>query len=467
MSKDKKGISVVRLKLDVDEQTASQLDGQSKICNYLYNKLLEEANNLKIEFIKTQDSKVALKLYSRRGLRDLIPDMKKSHPFLKTVYSAPLKNGALRLSETIQNYQKSRKGKRKGKKNGWPKFRSWKRNWFSLFYDEPNKGFKIVDDKLMLSLGADIDGKRLRVLLGIKHADILKDKEIRNLRIVKTNGNYEAIFTIVRKIPNVKSIKKIISLDPNHKNLAYGVDKDGCAIEIKSPHWLKIYDKRIDELKSRRDRCQRRSRCKEIIYSDGQSAKIWEPSRRWNRLDEVVQKLLNKRREQTKTFIYTVANKLFQKYDCVTIGDYAPDGSGKTKRMRRAMNNRSLIGRFKEVLSWVAIKSGKHFWEFDERGTTRTCSKCSHIISGGISPDIREWMCPECQSEHIRDENAAQNGLKKTFNLLKEKMKDVTFIVPGSGLVHVCERWAWEVFPCGIRSMLRGLYSEKIALPRN
>ncbi len=76
-------------------------------------------------------------------------------------------------------------------------------------------------------------------------------------------------------------------------------------------------------------------------------------------------------------------------------------------KMRRAMNNRSLIGRFKEILSWVAIKSGKTFLEYDKKNTTRTCHRCDHIITDGISPAIREWQCSKCLTHHNRDENAA------------------------------------------------------------
>ncbi len=44
----------------------------------------------------------------------------------------------------------------------------------------------------------------------------------------------------------------------------------------------------------------------------------------------------------------------------MAIGDYTPQGQEITPSMRCAMNNRSLIGRFKETVEWVAIKSGKH-----------------------------------------------------------------------------------------------------------
>ena len=165
--------------------------------------------------------------------------------------------------------------------------------------------------------------------------------------------------------------------------------------------------------------------------------------------------------------MFTVAHSLCQTYDYIGIGDYAPSGNGTTTAMRRAMNNRSLIGRFKEILSWTAAKSGKTYVEYDETGTTRTCHMCRHVVDGGLCPSIRRWVCPVCQTEHIRDENAAKNGLAKILRDLKEKSEALVSQVPCSGLVSVVERWAWRVRPSGIIMVPRGQEPRVIAAPGN
>ncbi|MFI5205982.1 MAG: RNA-guided endonuclease TnpB family protein, partial [Candidatus Paceibacterales bacterium] len=129
---------VIKMALEPTPEAASTMDGQSRICNWVYNHLLNEAINLRTQFIQTGDSDNAKTVYTERGLRNLLPKIKKEKPFLNVVHSSPLKNTALRLSGVIQAHQKSKKGKRKGKTVGWPKFRSWQQSWFSLFYDEPN-----------------------------------------------------------------------------------------------------------------------------------------------------------------------------------------------------------------------------------------------------------------------------------------------------------------------------------------
>ena len=284
--------SVIKIRVTLSERDQAVLDGQSRICNWAYNHLLDTARKQRQRFIETGDKEAGKTVYSKRGLRNLLPQLKKEYPFLKSVHSSPLKNAALRLSESIQAYQKSRKGRRKGKQTGWPRHRSWSEHYFSLLYDEPNKGFKVSGKDLHLSLGTEETGKRLKVegLLEVSPLPF-KDTEIRQLRIKKNHGKYFAIFTVRRPDPKPKAVKRIIALDPNHKNLAYGVGSDGLALEIQNPWFLKVRQRRIDVLKARRDRCLKKS-----VRKTAKSGKhYWEPSRRWTKLQQQLEREYSRR----------------------------------------------------------------------------------------------------------------------------------------------------------------------------
>jgi hypothetical protein len=80
-SSNKIPLRVIKIPLSLDKETIRILDSQSKITNWLYNKLLTIANTLKLEYIKTQCKKIRKTVYSKRGLRDLIPSLKIEHPF--------------------------------------------------------------------------------------------------------------------------------------------------------------------------------------------------------------------------------------------------------------------------------------------------------------------------------------------------------------------------------------------------
>ena len=423
--------SVIKLKLTLDEESKQILEGQFRICNWLYNRLLEKANILRDQYRKAPSEDIAKVLYTKRGLRNLIPRMKKEYPFLCAVHSSPLKNTGLRLSETIQAYQKSRKGIRKGNATGWPKFRSNKIKPFSLLYDEPKKGFKIKGTKLSLSLGKNKDGKRLAITGSLeKSLEEFSNHEVRQLRVVQQLGQIFAVITVLRpdKEPlPIAGVKNVIAFDPNHKNLSWGVDLNGNSIELKNPWFLRELQNRINAVKSKRDRCLKKSQRKETE----QGKEYWNPSRRWTYLNRILQELQWKRREQTKSYLYGLAHFLYKQYDLVSVGDYTPSflrchGEELTRSMRREMFNQSVIGRFKKTLEWVAKKSGKHFMEWDEYCSTRTCSYCQFQLPAGLDPSVRFWDCPGCSRKLLRDENSARNGLRRT-------MDKITNRLPGSG----------------------------------
>jgi putative transposase len=439
--------SAVKIALEVAEGQAALLDSQSKITNWLYNQLLEHANGLRHQYRQSQDKQVGKTLYSEHGLRDLLPSLKAQYPFLKTVYSSVLKNAALRLSKAIRDYQDGKHGRRANQVN-WPKFRAWKRAWFSLQYDEPWKGYALSGRTLTLSLGQDASGKQLSVKVALAEAlpHWVNHEHIRQCRIVKEGHLYSVVFSVERLLPNGKPLSpdKIVALDPNHKNFAYGVGTDGRASEIHNPYFLKALDKRIDRLKSKRDKCKKKSKL--ITRPDGSTC--WLASRRWLMLNARLQEVYRIRREQTKQFLYTVANRLYHDYDAVGIGDYVPRGGGITRKMRRAMNTQSLNRRFKHVLAWVALRSGKAYLEWEEGGSTRTCHDCGFVVEEGIPVEIREWDCPnaDCLRHHIRDENAARNGLTRTLKAMA---------LPCSGHREVSSRRAWRFNGLGLTSGVR------------
>ena len=69
---------------------------------------------------------------------------------------------------------------------------------------------------------------------------------------------------------------------------------------------------------------------------------------------------------------------------------------------------------------------------------------------------------------HIRDENAAVNGLGKVLRDLATKGETiVSHIVSGSDLFPVKERWAWCVLPSGVVITPRGQDGDHIAATGN
>jgi putative transposase len=160
-------------------------------------------------------------------------------------------------------------------------------------------------------------------------------------------------------------------------------------------------------------------------------------------LNARLQDLWRERREQTKQFLICGGQPTLSRLRRSGLEDYVPHDCGITKQIRRAMNNRSLKGRFKHVLAWVALRSGKAYLEWEEGGSTRTCHDCGFVVAEGVPGEVCEWDCPhsDCTCHHIQDENATRNGLTRTLKALA---------LPCSGRREVSSRRVWRFNGLGL-----------------
>jgi putative transposase len=348
------------------------------------------------------------KYLSERNLRDQVPHLKEDNPFLRTVHSSPLKNTAVRLKES---YKKFFRGECE-----YPKFRPWKKKWFSLLYDEPEKGFKINENEIKISLGKDGNNKSLYITGILKETLKLNPGEkLKTFRLCKKQDKtFYGVFTIEKVdivIPSTKP-KTWVAIDPNHKNFFVAVNNEGSTIEFKKLDLIKYWDDRIDELKSKRDRCQRKNKKKET-----QNGKIYfVPSKKWVRLNEALNRAYQRRREQIKQACYTIAHFLAKKYEKVVIGDYTPSLDTATRdNMHRSMLNQEVIGIFRDITKWVCYKSRRQYHKQDEKYTTSDCCICGDRECK--NPSIREFICKKCLTKLNRDINSSVNIALKS-NLL-------------------------------------------------
>ncbi|OIJ19232.1 hypothetical protein BKP45_13820 [Anaerobacillus alkalidiazotrophicus] len=403
-------------KLITTKEQELQLDGQSKMCNWLYNQLFQ----LVEEDYKNGRQE---KLLNGRNLRNKVPKIKAQSPFLYKVHSSPLKNTALRLKEAYDRFFDQKLDNQK------PKFRSWKKKWFSLFYDEPNKGFKLLDEgKLSITFGKlsveehqelkkkdkKIKKQLSTVVTLVEPLALGENEKVKTLRITKDIGGYYAIFTI----ENSKGIEMVkensyIVFDPNHKNLAVGIDHKGRSYELKAlSSTLKYWDKRIDQIKSKRDKCERFAR---LVTTP--NTQYWKPSKRWNYLNRALERAELTRREQIKQVLYSYAHYFSKKYDHILIGDYVPTPDvAKHGSMKRAMLNQTPIGQFRKILEWVQEKNRKYYTKVDETSTTKACCVCGHHEKK--EPDVRVFTCKSCETTMYRDMNSVVNIGKKEGKLL-------------------------------------------------
>lgn len=404
LKKELKLIFNQKIEITFSKEDEIVLDGQSKICNWLYNHLLE----LCIDDYKNCDK---LQLMKGRNLRDQVPKLKEEFPFLTTVYSSPLKNVAIRLRETYDRLFK--------KLGGYPNFKSFKKSWFSLYYDESNKGFNLNKKYLTISLGKDEFNKQIKVIGKLKEK--VKSAQLKTFRLTKENDKFYAIFTLEKEKPKtIKTPKSFISLDPNHKNFFVGIDNNGQTYEFKNIYQIKYFDNIIDDLKSKRDKCKRKYKKRTTLHEND----YYVPNKKWLQYNKAIKRAESRRREQIKSILYTYAHFIAKNYDEVLIGDYTPTkGTAVFDNMHRSMLNQTMIGEFRKILNWVMTKEGKIYTLVNEKNTTKECCICGH--EEHKAPNIREFTCVNCNTHIIRDVNSAINIAKKKSKTVKAPHLDI------------------------------------------
>ncbi|OON90596.1 MAG: hypothetical protein ATN32_03570 [Candidatus Epulonipiscium fishelsonii] len=314
------------------------LDNQSKICNWLYNHLLEICIK---DYLHNDNS---LKLLDGRNLRNYATNLKKEYPFLKTVYSAPLKECAYRIKRA---YVKSFTSNA-----GLPNFRSWKKKWFSLVFDEPYKGWEVKEEGNIISISLGKipnlpveEGKRNPSVLGkLKVPMILEQNEkFKVFSLVKKDNKFYGIFTIEKLLPSVNCPQtKWISLNLETQYFFVAKNYKGEILYFKQPDLIKYWDNQIQDIKFKRDNCK----TKYIKYT-ANGIKFTIRSSRWNKLNHTLNIARNTKQEQLKNILYQISIYLYKNYDLVIFTDY----NSSTKP----------TGLFKRILKWTSEKQQKHF----------------------------------------------------------------------------------------------------------
>ena len=116
-------------------------------------------------------------------------------------------------------------------------------------------------------------------------------------------------------------------------------------------------------------------------------------------------------RRKRKDWNHKVTTGLVRAYDRIVVGNVSSAKLKKT-RMAKSVSDASWAD-LKLMLGYKAVSLGVEYKEVDESFSTVTCSGCMARTGpqGVRGLGVREWVCAECGSPHLRDVNAAKNIL--------------------------------------------------------
>lgn len=315
------------------------------------------------------------KLPSNNDLQKLvITQAKKTDEriWLSEVSNIPLQQSVADLGVAFKNYFDSIKGKRKGKKLGYPKFKK-KTNQQSARFRIG--GFSIKGNEVYLAKIGNVSPIWSREL----------PAPPTSVTVIKDCANRYFLSFVVEIEPiNIGAKNQSIGIDLGIKTFAVMSNGE----KAESPDYS-LLDKRIRKLQKKLARQQK-------------------DSRRRNKTRIRIAKLHNQIADTRKDFLHKLSTKIVSENQAIVLEDLNVSGMVKNRKLSRAISQQG----WREFRTLCEAKSDKFNREFlvisRWEPTSQVCSECGYRW-GKLDLTVRTVKCLNCGTEHDRDENAAKN----------------------------------------------------------
>jgi IS605 OrfB family transposase len=299
--------------------------------------------------------------------------------------------GLGRLARALGNWGDSRKGKRKGKPAGFPRFKPKRKARPSIRF---TTGALRCEDRHAVLPGTGRvklreDGRRLADLVAAGTARVL------SATVRFERGRWFASFAaeteISRPAPRLPSA--VVGVDLGVKTLAVLSTGE----EIPNPrHTSGALRKlrRLSRAVSREQGPDRRTRR--------------EPSNRWRRASAALGKAQGRVADQRKDGLHKLTTRLTSEFGTVVVEDLHVAGMVKNHRLARHVADAS-FGEFRRQIEYKAAWRGGRVIAADRWfASGKTCSGCGAVKAKLLLPE-RSYACTACGIVLDRDVNAAVN----------------------------------------------------------
>ena len=359
-----------KIKIKADRKLSAYLEEASERCRLLYNFSLAEK---KAHYEKTG------KHLGRYVHVKTLPAVKVQFPEYQRIYGWCLQEVHARLDKAYR--AAFARCKRKESKFGFPRFKR-KGEFFSQVYPAQAIRQQVNEREFILPTGRTHECN-LYVRL---HGDI--PDGFRQVSIVKEGKHYYACFVYEKKEKKQRAAKKSLYCDLGVKTLVTAVDDKGNVVTVpKFSH----HAKHLDELQSKRDRCQK-------------------GSRQHRKFTAAFQRQYGKYVRRATDYLHKASRWMVnRKEDRIVVGKLDLKNMLKPRQawFNRILCNEWRVGKFVAFLQYKAMIEGKTFEERDERNTTRECCKCGATKEMSLAD--RTYECPQCGLAIGRDVNSAFN----------------------------------------------------------
>ena len=292
--------------------------------------------------------------------------------WLEEVSCVPLQQSVVDLDIAFKNFFNSCKGKRKGRKVGYPKLKKRTSSQSARFRIG---GFSFKDRGVYLAK------------IGIVNPILSRElpSEASSVTVIKDCANRYFLSFVVEVEPVQVEAKNLsIGIDLGIKTFAVMSNGE----KAESPSYKKL-DRKVRKLQRKLARQPRDSKRRNITRIR-------------------IAKLHNQITDTRKDFLHQLSTKIVNENQVIVLEDLNVSGMVKNRKLSRAISQQGWY-EFRTLCEAKSEKFGREFkvisrWE----PTSQVCSDCG-FKWGKIDLSIRSVLCLSCGTEQDRDENAAKN----------------------------------------------------------
>ena len=374
-------LEAVKVALDPTPRQERLLESHAGAARFAYNAGLAHVKAMLERQEKPEWSYYALRRWWNANKDALAVSMETGKPWWRENSKESYSSGLESLADALRNFSKSRKGRRKGRRMGFPRFKS---------KDSGIRRFAYTTGSFGL---IDCDPYALRLpRIGRVHCMEDVSRRVDGARVLRMSvsrrgGRWQASLTVERADLPVPSPPKggSVGIDLGVKELA--TLSDGTVIH--NPHALRSNLRRLK--KAQRSLSRKRKGSNRRRKARAQVARLYA------RVANLRSDALNK-----------TTTMLAHAYSDIGIEDLNVAGMVRNHRLARSVED-AAFAEFRRQLEYKTARTGARLHVIDRwHPSSKTCSNCG-TVKAKLSLSERVYHCDGCGLVIDRDVNAAIN----------------------------------------------------------